>query len=288
MNMRIQNLTTRISDEKLRQAAVDCLNVADRYKARSEAIRADANLTQVGRTKALKDEATNAYLPSLKAAFLPIAKALGDAAEARKAFSIPAPDQSNIAAAMERQEIRSWLRGLDPVARLKVLMGDIEHGGPAGIDERLVDAALSAPPALSGLEQHYEKVLEATLDRRFGEKIAAVRAAEEIAQAAEAAMLVAKNDIKSISGVDDKTFGAMERHGVDTPWLKKVSQTGTRMPNGDFVGSASGTDRREYVAVFTPGKATDNVREATADELARGKYYSNFDEYRADHPAIAA
>ncbi|MER9167688.1 hypothetical protein NKI12_09935 [Mesorhizobium australicum] len=260
MNIRTEQIVSRINNEALRQAATACLDVADRYKSRSAIIKKDVALTDIGRVKALRDEATKNYLPALQAAYKPIADAMAHARKARQAFSIPAPDPSNIAGALERQEIRAMLKTMAPSERLKLLIGK-------AVDERIADAVLTAPAALSGLEDHFDLVLESAIDRRFGDGVAVVRAAQEIADAAEAAMLVARNDIKSISGVDDRTFQAMEKEGVDTPWLKREASNG-----------------REIIRRIVPGAS---ATEATGDEIAKGKFYGNYDEYLADHPGIA-
>jgi hypothetical protein len=91
---------------------------------------------------------------------------------------------------------------------------------------------------------------------------------------------------KAITGVSDRQFDAMRKMGNDTPWLMKTKQGGTRESNGNFVGHAGGPDEREYVAVFSPGKTSDNLREATAAEIAMGKFYANYDEYLSDHPGV--
>lgn len=281
MNIRTQQLLSRIPDHPssaaLRQAALACLDVADRFRARETAVKSDIGFTPVGRSNVLKDEASKSYLPALQAAFRPIADALAAAKRARSAISIPAPDPSNIAAALERQEIRQMVKGMKPNDRMAFLTGSK--------DERIADAVLSAPSALSGLsDDQFTQVRDLAVDRRFGDRVAEIRAAEEAAEAAQAAMLVAGNEIKQITGVTDRQFEAMRKMGNDIPWLRNSTQSGTRQPNGDFVGSIDGPDRRKTVFVITPGETF--TREATADEIARGKYYSNYHEYLSDHPGV--
>ncbi|MEI9422215.1 hypothetical protein O7A70_13680 [Mesorhizobium sp. Cs1299R1N1] len=256
MNFRTQQLVSRVNNEALRQAAAACLDVADRFGKRAASIKTDPSFTDIGRSKTLRDEAAKSYLPGLKAAFAPIAKALADAKTARAAISIPAPDPSNIAAAMERQEIRAMVKAMKPGERMSFLMGTV--------DERIADAALSAPGCLSGLsDEMFGQLRDLVVERRFGVQVAEIREAEETAEAAQAAMLVAQNDIKSTIGLDDRAFDDFHKRAVPTPWLVK---------DGD------------RVMKVIPGQASYPA--ASADEIAYGKFYANISEYHADNPGV--
>ncbi|TGP50417.1 hypothetical protein EN873_24950 [bacterium M00.F.Ca.ET.230.01.1.1] len=283
MNIRTAQIIARVSNPALREAATACLDLAEKFGQRAAAIKADPSFTEVGRQKTIRDEAAKTYLPGLKAAFAPIAKALADSKMARAALSasvFPQPDPTNIAAALERQEIRALVRGMKPAERMAFI--------GASRDERIADAVFSAPPALSGLlDEQFGQLRDLVMNRRVKEgQVAGIQEAEEAAEAAQAAMLIARNDIKALVGLNDRAFEKFESKAVPTPWLMKTRQVGTRLPNGDFIGSASGNDSREYVAVFAPGPSGNNIREATADEIALGKYYTNYEQYVADNPGI--
>lgn len=258
MNIRTQQLLSRIPDHAssatLKAAAGACLDLADRFAQRVTAIKSDPSFTQLGRDKALKDEAVKNCLPGLKSAFAPIEKALIAARNARAAISVPAPDPSNIAAALERQEIRAMVRAMKPAERMVFLTGTV--------DERIVDAILSAPGVLAGLsDDQFGQIRDLTVDRRFGDRVAEIREGEEAAEAAQAAMLVARNDIKTVTGLSDTAFDELQKMGVLTPWLKQ---------NGD------------KVLKVIPGETSYPA--ATADEIATGKFYANQAEYLADNP----
>ena len=79
MNIRTQQIVSRVKDDKLREAAAACLDVAERFGQRAAAVKADPSFTEIGRNKTIQDEAAKSYLPSLKAAYAPIARALADA-----------------------------------------------------------------------------------------------------------------------------------------------------------------------------------------------------------------
>ncbi|TIT36188.1 MAG: hypothetical protein E5W65_10515 [Mesorhizobium sp.] len=260
MNFRTEQIVSRVKNGALRDAATACLDLAERFGKRAASIKNDPNFTDVGRDKTLKDEAAKSYLPGLKAAYAPIARALSDAKAARAALSasvFPHPDSTNIAAALERQEIRALVRGMKPAERMAFI--------GASRDERIADAVFSAPPALSGLlDEQFGQLRDLVMNRRVDEgQVAGIREAEEAAEAAEAAMLVARNDIKAIVGLDDRTFDDFEKKAVPTPWLVNDGQTVRKVIPG----------QRSYPA-------------ATADEVALGRYYANTAEYLTDNPGV--
>ncbi|MEW6630320.1 MAG: hypothetical protein AB1440_05580 [Pseudomonadota bacterium] len=254
MNQRTQQIVSRIRDEKLREAAAACLAVADRFRARADAIKGDPSFTQIGRDKALQDEATKNFLPGLKAASQPIARALAEANQARAAISLPAPDKSDIAGALERQEIRAFVRAMEHGDRISLLFGTV--------DERIVDAVLSAPGALSGLsDELFGKIRDLVVERRHGDQVAKIREAEETAEAAQAALQVAQNDIKAATGLSDAAFEQLQKMNTFTPWLVR---------DGD------------KVLKVIPGQGSYPL--ASADEIATGKFYTNSAEYLRDNP----
>jgi hypothetical protein len=61
---------------------------------------------------------------------------MADTKARRAAFTIPAPDPANLAAAMERQEIRAHIRTLKPAERLPFAL--------QSKDQRIVAAAAAA------------------------------------------------------------------------------------------------------------------------------------------------
>ncbi|MER9169502.1 hypothetical protein NKI12_19390 [Mesorhizobium australicum] len=258
MNIRTQQLLSRIPDHssstKLKAAAAACLDVAERFSHRATSINGDPSFTQVGRDKVLTDEALKTFLPGLKEAYRPIAAAFADVKTAKAAISIPAPDPSNVAAALERQEIRALVRSMRPAERMGFLMG--------AVDERIVDAIISAPGFLAGLsDDQFSQIRDLAVNRRFGDRVAEIREAEEAAEAAQAAVLVAKNDIRAATGLDERAFDRMEKQAVITPWLKRYE---------------------DGILKVIPGETS--YPRATADEIATGKFYASKAEYLADNP----
>lgn len=261
MNIRSSQIISRVKDAKLREAAAACLDVAERFGQRAAAVKADPSFTEIGRNTVLRDEAAKSFLPALKAAYAPIARALADARSRQAALAasaFPQPDPTNIVGELQRQELRALIRATPPGKRMAFI--------DDSRDERIADAVFSAPPALSGLtDVQFGQLRDLVMERRVDGQVAEIREAEEAAQAAEAAMFVARNDIKALTGLEDRAFDDFEKKAVPTPWL-------VREPGGQGI--------RKVI----PGEKTYPA--ATADEIAFGKFYANSAEYLADNPGI--
>ncbi|WP_127143182.1 hypothetical protein [Pelagibacterium montanilacus] len=258
MNHNHKALLARIKETErakgVRSAAEKCLDVARQFADRAAKIKADENLTQAGKAKALHDEAVKTYLPALNAAQAPIGVAVDSITSQRRDVSVPAPDPANIAAALERQEIRAMVREMTGGQRMGYLIGNK--------DERILDAVLTAPAALSGLnDDEFIKIHDATLERRHGQIISELREAEDSIASANAAHKVALNEIKAEVGVSARQFDGMLKSSSLTPWLMR-----------------QGAD----IVRVIPGES--KYPHATADEIAAGKFYASQHEYETDNP----
>jgi hypothetical protein len=174
-----------------------------------------------------------------------------DAKARRAAFTVPAPDPTNLAAALERQEIRAHIRALEPTKRLGFAL--------QSNDQRIVESVLSAPRALSGFSEQDFDVLHADQQMKFhGRAMEEVDALEGDIAEAYAVSVVAQGDIQRGSGLAEKQFSEIigKPGPNEIPWLRR---DGAR------------------VLVVKPGESS--YPEASADEVSRGKFYANLEEY---------
>jgi hypothetical protein len=180
-----------------------------------------------------------------------------DAKARRAAFTVPAPDPTNLAAALERQEIRAHIRTLAPAERLPFAL--------KSKDQRILESVHSAPRAPSGFtEQDFDLLFADTQTRLHGPAIEEVDVLESDIAEAHAVTAVAQGDIQRGSGFAEKQFSEIiGRPGPnEIPWLRR---DGAR------------------VLVVRPGKSM--YPEASADEVSRGKFYANLEEYEKDQAA---
>ena len=99
-----------------------------------------------------------------------IARARAELAERRDRLRLKQADQTNVVAALERQEIRTWLRSLDQAQRDKLFLGGGERVTPA-----IAEAVMTAPPELSGVApSNINLMTERALEAQFPGEIEAL------------------------------------------------------------------------------------------------------------------
>ncbi len=154
-------------------------------------------------------------------------------------------------------ERRAHVASVDPDARTRLLFGD-------AADARIIDAVLAEPPELSGLPRdRYDNLLGRRLRQLHGAEMDALEKDEESVAAAEAAIAVAKSDMKRAFGPKsdglefDKTMNQ-----ATMPWL--IDRGG---------GSVA------VVKIDANGQAT--YPEASELEKRTGKFFKDLDEYKA-------
>lgn len=248
--------------ETLRNAALRCIEVAERFGDAKAKMNKGDRYTQAGLSAALR-EAVPGYAAQLKAARAPIDKLDREVAERRAAMKVKTPDKADLAAAIERAEIRSFLRELPAGERNGLLVGTR--------DLRILEAALSAPPELSGLAGENMKPVAKQAESNYlslvyGTEGAAVEALQDVVDEARAIARAARGRIQSESNLDNHAFdgvaGPAEQKAV--PWLLK-----------------QGNDTVMVCEVDHDGKA--NYRLATEWEKANGQFFKDLAEYGAAH-----
>lgn len=139
--------------------AIDVLESIDRaadmraaFLNRKIKIENDKNLSTAGRQGKIAELAREMMKDAARVGSRP-RKALGHAASARAALMEPTKvDPTDAVGELRRQEVRAYMRGLKPHERqsfAQSLIGD-EMGRAAILD---------APPAMTGLDQHFYKML---------------------------------------------------------------------------------------------------------------------------------
>jgi hypothetical protein len=169
--------------------------------------------------------------------------------------SIRAVDPANLAAALERQEIRAWIRSLEIGVRQSVVA--------SSSDRRILEAALSAPPELSGIAN---PKAAAEIENRYIEivyprELASIEAADSAVAVGEMALAVARNELRAVIDADmraadfDALMKPIETH---RPWLT--------------------SDGKQVVEIGSDGNAV--YRLASAADIANGVQYENFEAFK--------
>jgi hypothetical protein len=256
ISLRTKTLLDRLPQHPLsasmRDAMTAALAASEQFAGHKIALASDRRMTPLGQQQALRDALTQNHGKAWARAKAPVAKARKEIERRRNALVVKAVDKTDVASAILRQEIRSWVRQLDPGVRQSVVLTK---------DRRILEALLSAPPELSGItspgaaaeieSRYFELVYPAELD--------AIEKMDAVVSEAEAALDVARNDLASVIDLHPHEFDTLLKEiDVGRPWL---------------------IDGRRQVCEIADGKPT--YRKATEADLADGVEYENFEAYKA-------
>jgi hypothetical protein len=250
--MLIGRLPTGPHSESLKASIVGALDAADAFAARKAELSRSGKLTDAGLREQLTTDLQKSFAPRLNQARRPV-RALRAKLDALRAGIKPAtPDPQNIVEALRRQELRAHLFDLEK-------MGDRVR--LATTRPKFAAAALDGPPELSGLPADvHGELMKTHLTALHSSKIVEaeeIEAALEAAEAAEAGLQLAENDMKRAYG-DAGGFDAVVASVRPVPWL--------RQSGGQIVSV------RPDKGVATP---------ATSEEIADGQYFASFEEFAA-------
>jgi len=196
-------------------AVAEFAKVANEFVASKTSLKSGNRLTPEGVNAAIRD-ALPGYAARLAAARRPIDAMAKEAKARRVAMKVKEPDPTNLAGAIHQTEIRGWLRSLEPLERAKMLT--------ATSDLRVLEAALSAPPQLSGV---YSTEITDRAEARYVElahadEMAQVQELEQLANEATAAALTARGEMRFAAEMDEATYtgiaGPAESKAL-LPWL---------------------------------------------------------------------
>jgi hypothetical protein len=252
----LNRLPTHPRTAAIRASAEATLAVGERYAARRAEMAASGKFTESGVNTAMRD-LLPVTLRSLQTAKSPIA-VLKREIEAKRAALRPAdPDPANLAGAIQQMEIRTFLRSLNPIDRDALLLSTN--------DIRLLAAAVSAPPELSGFSGNYHETIDRIevhhIELEFPADVAELRAMEALAAEADAIATVARGTLRDVAKLEPQNFEAEAKKVEAAVWL---------------IGPA---DKPQVCEVDANGTAT--YRAASDDEAASGVRYASIHEYHA-------
>jgi hypothetical protein len=271
-SQRTLSLQARVPEHKhsdtVKTAMAACLGVGERFAARRAELETSGKLTPAGVGAAMRDETAKA-LKDLVKAHAPI-KSIAEQAKARRdGLKVKAIDRTDVAGAIERMEIRQFMRGLDIGERRTVAM--------TTKDPRLLEAMLSAPPELSGFKESQPQLL-ADIEQRYfnpvyGADLAAIDATDAVTAEGDAAYKVAASDIQRAAEIGEREFAALlgtAERKEGAPILMRNSV------NGDVI------------RIFPEKRgSSDFQRAATKEEIEEGRILTAA-EYEAEFQPKAA
>jgi hypothetical protein len=240
----------------MRSAMIAAAAASEGFAGHKIALASDGRMTPRGQQDALREALTQNHGKVWARAKASVTKARKEIDAERAALVIKAVDKTDIAAALERQEIRAWVRQLSDGVRQSIVL--------SSNDPRILRAIVTAPPELSGLalsKQVADQVEARYVELTYPNEIAENAAADAVVGEAEAAMGIAYNDLRIAFAPDmhPRDFDELMKP-IETirPWLidddKQVCETGS--------------DGRPI------------YRKATDEDRAFGVRYENFEAYK--------
>jgi hypothetical protein len=209
----------------MRDAMIAALAAGEQFADHKSTLAKDGRMTPLGQSQALKDALTNTFGKALARAKAPVAKARAEYKTRKAALTVKPVDPANVAAALERQEIRAWVRSLDLGVRQAVVL--------ATKDVRILESLLSAPPELSGIVDAVlaGKVEDRYLEVVYPQELAELEALDAVIAEGETAVAIARNEMRTLIDVHPHDFDEMLRPiEVTRPWLvddgKQVCEVG--------------------------------------------------------------
>lgn len=231
--------------------------VKDRYAAHRNEMAQSGQYTAAGIDAATCD-LLPAQLRALQVAKAPITELKREIKSRREALRPTDPDKSDLAGAIERGEIRNHFRSLKPGDRHALLL--------TTTDLRLIEAAVTSPPELSGFTTSADSDLVEKVEARYialkhPTEVAELEVLDELVASAEAITTVARNGLRQTAQLDAQTFEREAAKIEAAVWLV-------------------GDPGREQVCESGPD-GTATYRPATPEDLALGVRYASAAEYLA-------
>jgi hypothetical protein len=214
-------------------------------------------MTELGQRQALKDALIANHGREWARAKAPVAKARREIKAARAALVVKPMDPADLVGAVLRQEIRGWIRSLDVGVRQSVVLGSK--------DRRVLEAALSAPPELSGITSPSaaSEIENRYIEIVYPRELAELEAMEAVVSEAEAAVGIAYNELRSTIDIHPRDFDEM---------MKPVETIRPLLTN----------DKKQVIEIDGAGKAS--YRPASQSDIDNGVVYGS-DEHKAAQAA---
>jgi hypothetical protein len=258
---RTQTLIDRVAknhplSSSMRSAMIAAAAASEGFVGHKIALQSDGRMTPRGQQDALREALTGNHGKAWARANASVVKARKEITARRDVLVIKAVDKMDIAGELQRAEIRTWIRSLDQGVRQSVVA--------SSSDRRILEAALSAPPQLSGI---VDPKAAAEIENRYIEivypsELASIEADDAVVAVAEACMHVQRNELRSTISVD------MHQHDFDE-LMKPIETIRPWLIDG----------RRQVCETGADGKPV--YRKATEADLADGVEYENFAAYKA-------
>ncbi len=229
--------------------------------SRHATIKADPRFTPDGVRDDLLKFVLSDAVPALHRGRMAIKKARAEVAERRAKLKVEGPDETDVAGAFRRMEIRTRLREMKPdeLTHYFAKYGD-------NLPTEIAQAVTELPAEYCGVPQsRHDLLTERALDAQFGNAIAEIKEIEQAIEAAESSVEAARDEVRIEVGIHDPAkfneLAAPIEAKHSAPWLRR----------------RQGANGAEEVRVVDLERGVE--RQATPEEIAEGIVAATLDEY---------
>lgn len=207
-----EGLHFRRAAEAYRQA-VAVWDAIPHLEEAAKTLKAPGDLSAKGLTDRLKEKAAKDVAPTIARARHAVQQARSEAKAMRESFRIAAPDPSDLAGAIRRMELRTWMRTLGPMEAFALLVNE-------ETPRDMLVAAFEMPAQVSGLTKEQLADLEqAYIARTYAKELEAVEELEEAAQVAQNGLEMAQGYVGEALGYE--LSDPSQRYEFDA-WLREA------------------------------------------------------------------
>jgi hypothetical protein len=175
-------------NSEFRVMADSAFSAVDIFRKKVGEIKLDRNLSAEGHRAKIAEAANTGPLIYFRELRAQIANERKSLDERRAHFEIPRHDRDDVVAAMDRAEIRAWLRSLEPGERARAACSNPD----------VAMAVVHSPPELSGLlGDSHDRAKTFLLEHLHGPELAMLRTETEVLENVTAALDVAEFQLRA-------------------------------------------------------------------------------------------
>jgi hypothetical protein len=215
----------------------------------AKGIRANRRLSPQGHAEEVQAAARKGPLEFLALTRKQLRDERGNLEKRRANLQIKAPDPANLASAIERMEVRTYVRSMSPGERVTTLLNP-------DCDDRILEAVLNAPAPLAGVTTfHQNLVRDIMLERKFGPELKIIADEADELEVTSVAVNLAEQELRREAGLQPLE---VEKAEAEIQATKKARFT------------AFANQARQYASELS-GRAKAALLEAAASRLPEGQ-----------------
>ncbi len=242
--------------EKLEKAYLDSLSAVDATVTKRQQLAGDTRYTDAGAEEQFASFVFAELIPVFAKGRHTVEQGQQALADMRAKLRLPKADPTDAAGAIERMEIRTWLRTLPQAERDK-----ITRPGPSALDPQIRQAIIEMPAEMTKVAgSHRGLILESVMRETHGPLLDEIDELSRAVEACASAVDAGRDEIRIESGIrDPREFdrrAAEVEKKIGVPWLRK---------QGD--------------RVIVVDMETRTTHPATPEEIETGVYYTDHAEF---------